>query len=376
MKILLTGGGSGGHFYPLIAVAEELNRITHEEKLVTPELFFMSDAPYDQKALFDNDIVFKKVPAGKLRRYVSIQNFFDIFKTIWGTIHAFFTVFAIYPDVIFSKGGYGSFPATLAARILRIPLIIHESDSVPGRANAWAGKFATRIAVSFSNAVQYFPLKKTAWTGNPVRNEVKTLLREGVHQLLHFDAKVPTLLVLGGSQGAQLLNNTLLDVLNELVREFQVIHQTGPNNFKEVSNVSSVALQDNQFKNRYRPFSYLDTETLKMAAGAADIILSRAGAGAISEIAIWGKPSIIVPITDSNGDHQRKNAIEYEKSGACVVIEEGNLKPHILFADLKRLIEDKSLLQKMSAGAQQFAKPDAAEKVARGIIAIALKHEN
>ena len=374
MKILLTGGGTGGHFYPLIAVAEEINRIAREKNLLKPELYFLSDREYDPKALFNNDITFKKVPAGKLRRYFSIQNFFDIFKTIAGTVKAIFTVFWMYPDVIFSKGGYGSFPAVVAARILRIPLFIHESDSVPGRANKQAGKFARKIAVSYPEAAPFFPIDKVAWTGNPVRKGIQTPLNEGAHQLLQFDRTIPTILVLGGSLGAEFINNAILDSLKDLVSNYQVIHQAGRNNIAVVSGVSQEILKGNQNANRYKVFDYLDDDSLRAAAGAADLILSRAGS-AIFEIALWGKPSIIIPITDTNGDHQRKNAVAYEKAGACLVIEEANLKPHILLSEIGRILGDKALVAQMSENARTFAKPDAAEKIARAILSIALKHE-
>ena len=373
MKILLTGGGSGGHFYPLIAVAEELNRITAQEKLVKPELHFLSDSSYDEKMLFDNDISFTKVSAGKLRRYFSIKNIFDSFKTLWGAIKAVFAVFFIYPDVIFSKGGYASFPAVLASRILRIPLVIHESDTVPGRANQWAGKFAKRIAVSYPEASEFFPKDRVAWTGQPIRNEIKETA-QGAHRLLAFDKNIPTILILGGSQGAAPINDAVLDILSELVKEFQVIHQTGANNLQTVTGMSRVILEESPSAMRYRPFDYLKGESLKMAAGAADIVVSRAGS-AIFEIAFWGKPSVIIPISDSNGDHQRKNAIAYAKSGACLVIEEANLKPHILLSELRRLASDSSLKTRMSESARAFAKPDAAEKIARAILSLALRHE-
>ncbi len=133
MKILFTGGGTGGHFYPIIAIAEEIKRICIEQKIVAPELYFMSDKPYNKRVLSDNNIKFVPTTAGKIRRYFSLMNFLDFFKIIFGSIKAIFTVFSIYPDVIFGKGGYASFPGLLAARVLRIPVVIHESDSHPGR---------------------------------------------------------------------------------------------------------------------------------------------------------------------------------------------------------------------------------------------------
>ncbi len=375
MKIVLTGGGSGGHFYPLIAVAEEINKIVDEQKILKPDIYFLSDKPYDQKALFDNDIVFKKVTAGKLRQYFSIRNIFDPIKTGWGVIRALFTVFWIYPDVVFSKGGYASFPAVIAARMLRIPVVIHESDSVPGRANRWAGKFAKRIAVSYQEAATYFTGKNVALTGNPVRASLRSPSVAGAHELLRFDRTIPTILALGGSQGAEKINNAILDSLSELTKEYQIIHQAGSANLADVQSVSSTILRENEFSSRYRVFDFLHDDALRAAVAASDLIISRAGAGALSEIALWAKPSIIIPITSSNGDHQRKNALAYAKNGACIVIEEENLKPHILISEIRNILGNQELQKQMAGRARATAQPDAAEKIARTIISIALKHE-
>ncbi|KKS23382.1 MAG: UDP diphospho-muramoyl pentapeptide beta-N acetylglucosaminyl transferase [Candidatus Jorgensenbacteria bacterium GW2011_GWF2_41_8] len=157
MKIVLAGGGTGGHFYPIVAVVEKLNKIAQEKKILELKLYYFSDSPYDQTALFDNDIEFEEINSGKMRTYFSIKNFFDVFKTFFGFWGTLLKIFSIYPDVIFAKGGYLSFPVVLAARVLRIPLIIHESDSVPGRVNLFAGRFARRVAVSFAEAAQFFP---------------------------------------------------------------------------------------------------------------------------------------------------------------------------------------------------------------------------
>ena len=164
MKILLTGGGTGGHFYPIIAIAAELNEIAKENRLVRPDFFYMSTDPYNEGLLFENNITFVEISSGKIRRHLSpiniFLNFIDLFRIGWGSIIALWKVFIIYPDVVFGKGGYSSFPALFAARILRIPVVIHESDSIPGIVNKWAGKFAERIAVSYPEAAEYFKKAK------------------------------------------------------------------------------------------------------------------------------------------------------------------------------------------------------------------------
>ena len=150
MKILFTGGGTGGHFYPIIAIVEALYEEAVEKKVLTPKLYYMAPTKYSARELFDHDIEFIYVPAGKIRKYFSLLNFTDVFKTIWGVISAIIKMYKIYPDIVFGKGGYASFPPLFAARLLNIPIIIHESDSAPGRVNAWAAKFAKKIAISYS----------------------------------------------------------------------------------------------------------------------------------------------------------------------------------------------------------------------------------
>ena len=375
MKILLTGGGSGGHFYPLIAVAEEINTFVKREKLLPVELFYMSDAPHDPDMLVENNIQFIKISAGKARRYFSLLNFFDIFKTLAGIISAFIKVFQIFPDVIFSKGAYTSFPVLVAARFFGIPVIIHESDSVPGRTNAWAGKFAKRIAVSYPEAAKFFDAKKVAVTGNPVRKNI-TLAQtpQTAREFFHLKSDIPVILVLGGSLGAKIINENVVSILPDLVEQYYVIHQIGKNNMEETIALANTVLGDNPNKDHYRPFDYLDNLNMSMAAGVASLVITRAGS-TIFEIANWGIPSIVIPITNSNGDHQRQNAYYYARFGGATVIEEINLSPHILLAEVQRILTDQATVQKMSAGAKSFIKTDAAQLIAKEILTIGLQHE-
>ncbi|MEK7090058.1 MAG: glycosyltransferase, partial [Patescibacteria group bacterium] len=227
MRIVLTGGGTAGHFYPLIAIAESLRTIAEKEKLLQPEIFYISVSPYDKKALFENNITWKHVFSGKLRQYLSVLNIIDIPLLAIGFMQALFKLFRIYPDVVISKGGYASVPVVFAARVLKIPLIIHESDAVPGRSNVWAAKFARRVAVSWDEAAKFFPSDKTAVTGQPVRKALLNPITEGAHEYLKLEEHVPVILVLGGSQGAELINNVILDSLSELTEKYQIIHQTG-----------------------------------------------------------------------------------------------------------------------------------------------------
>ena len=378
MRILFTGGGTGGHFYPIISIAEQVKSLAKENRLLEVELFFMSPTPYNLGVLYEAGITYKKNSAGKLRRSASwriiFPNFFDFFKTLWGVLVSIIEVYRLYPDVVFGKGGYASFPALLAARILFIPVVIHESDTIPGKVNLWAGKFATRVAVSYKEAAAYFPAGSVAYTGLPVRNEIAHPITDGAREFLGLEENIPVVLVLGGSQGAQRINDTVLEGLKGLVEKYAIIHQVGPNNIVEVKSTADAVLNSSSHKNRYKPFDYLNPLALRMAAGIASVVVSRAGS-TIFEIASWGVPSIIIPINERVGHDQHSNAFAYARSGACEVIEEDNLTPNILASEIERLVTNESEREKMKVAAKVFYKPDAAKLVAEEILKIALEHE-
>lgn len=378
MKIMFTGGGTGGHFYPIIAVAEEVNRLIDEEKIVGAKLYYMSDSPYDKVALFENGISFESVPAGKSRLYSSVKNITDSFKIATGCLVALMKMFFIYPDVVFSKGGYASFPALFAARMLLIPVIIHDSDSIPGRVTLWSSKFANKIAISYDDAARYFPenvQSKIALTGQPIRKELLKTEPEGAFEYLRLDPSIPTIFILGGSQGAQNINNVILDTLPSLLEQYQIIHQVGSALVKDIeSRLPTVLEKAEKYKERYTYFGTLSPLAMKMAAGASTIIISRAGSS-IFEIANWGIPSIIVPIPETISRDQHKNAFAYARASACVVIEESNFTPNIILTEIQKLVQNKDLREKMVKHAQTFAKRDASTKIARAILDIALSHE-
>jgi UDP-N-acetylglucosamine--N-acetylmuramyl-(pentapeptide) pyrophosphoryl-undecaprenol N-acetylglucosamine transferase len=378
MTIAFTGGATGGHFYPLIAIAEALQDIVREERLIEPKLYYLAPNPFDEKALFENNIVYLYEPAGKLRRYASWRNFTDWFVTFFGVIKAVLSLFQIYPDVLVSKGGYASVPTVIAARLLRIPIIIHESDAKPGRSNLFAAPFAKKIAVAFDSAAQYFPKKvqdKIARTGIPIRKALMRIEPEGARQYLGLEANLPTVLILGGSLGSVRINDVVISALPELVALANVIHQTGAGNAKAVESLGKVVLDKNPHEDRYHPFGYLDQVSMQRAAGVADVIVSRAGATAIAEIGLWHKPAILIPIPESVSHDQRSNAYAFADTGAAIVIEETNLTPHLFSAEIKRILDDKALAARMSAAAKDFTDKDAARILAREVLDLALVHE-
>ena len=378
MTIVFTGGGTGGHFYPLIAISEALKDLVREERVLEPKLYFLAPNSFDPRALFDNSIIFVQIPAGKMRRYFSFANITGLITTFFGTLSALVTLFRIYPDVVISKGGYGSVPTVLAARILRIPLIIHESDAKPGRATLMAAGYASKIAISFDSTAAFFPKKfqkKIARTGIPIRKALMRVEAEGARQYLGLEKDVPTVLILGGSQGSVRINDAIVSALPDLVSFANVIHQTGENNFNEVKGVAEVTLAGNPHADRYHPFDYLSEVSLQRAAGAADVVVSRAGATSIAEIALWKKPAVLIPIPEAVSHDQRTNAYAYAGTGAADVIEEENLTPHVIASETKRIATNPELAKQMGAAAAGWTDKDAARVLANAALAIALSHE-
>ena len=378
MKVVITGGGSGGHFYPLIAVADKVFEVAQDRKMLTPEVHYLADDPYNETLLLRKGIQFHKIQAGKMRRYFSWRNVTDIFKSIAGVFTTIFLLFRLYPDIIFTNGSYVSMPVLFAGRLLRIPVVIHTSDTVPGRALKYAGKFAQKISIAFPDAADHYREKdqdKIALLGNPIREEIKRPLSNGAHEFLELSRDIPTILVLGGSQGAQAMNDVLVDTLPKLLLEYNVIHQCGKNNYESLQGHSDVVLFDHPFKSRYKLYPYLDDLAMRMSVGASSLAIIRAGAGTISEVANWKLPSITIPIPGDISHDQESNAFAYARSGASTVIKQGNLSASILYSEIQRIMQDQQLWEQMSQSAEEFSRPDSSRKIAEEILNIVQEHD-
>ena len=280
-------------------------------------------------------------------------------------------IFLVMPDVIFSKGGYGAVPGIIGAILFRIPLIIHESDSIPGTVNTFAGHFATRIGIAFPAAATFFPKEKTALVGIPIRKRIFGGNKEQAKENLSIFSDVPVIGIMGSSQGSQRINETVLGILKELTDEFEILHQTGEKNFEEVKGEGFVTIEFGH-KERYHPIGFLDEQHMREFYAASDLIISRASASSIFEIAAWVKPAILIPLSTAAQEHQLKNAYDYASIGAAEIIEEGNLTPHILLGEIKGLIQNKERMHRMSEAAQRFSRIDAAEIIAREILRLGL----
>lgn len=368
MRIGFVGGGTGGHFYPLVAVAHKLKQSNAD-----PELFYFGPSPYDKDALAALDITYVSCPAGKLRRYFSIQNFIDIFRNFFGIFVAVWKLYVIYPDVIFSKGGYTSVPILVAAKFLRIPVVIHESDAIPGRANKVATKYARYIAISYDDAAQFFPPEKTALVGIPLRPEIITEVTDP-HTTLGIPNDKPLIYITGGSTGAERINNLVLQSLSTLLPHYRIFHQTGPANVEEIKLAAQTLLKDTPLLDSYYLTGSVPAPTVAALMSAATLIISRAGSTTLFEIAHHGKPSIVIPIPEDISRDQRTNAYAYARSGAATVIEEDNLTVNLLTQEINTIINDQAKYAKMAQAAKGMALPGAAKKIADILLSIGIEH--
>jgi len=378
VRIVLTGGGSGGHIYPLFAVAEEL-RAQAPTQGIDLELIYMGpDDPWSA-SLGELGIPRRIIAGPKLRRgYGALQNVLDIPKFFIALVQAWWKLFILMPDAVFSKGGPGALPVIMLAWFYRIPIMIHESDAEPGLTNLISSRFAQNIAVSFESAVSYFNPRITMATGNPIRRILRQppIAPPVAKRELGFAEDRPLLVVLGGSQGSASINEFVAVNLEELLQHVQILHQTGTVHFMEIQKLTHAVLMTseagNPDRNRYVPLAFFDKE-MPLALSAADVVLSRAGSSAVSEIASFGKPAILVPHAAGGNGHQRANAYALAKTGAAIVMEEANFRPGIFLGELMTLLGDSQKLSSMSAAALAFVRPDAAERIAKSLLDLAQK---
>ncbi|MCL5016183.1 MAG: UDP-N-acetylglucosamine--N-acetylmuramyl-(pentapeptide) pyrophosphoryl-undecaprenol N-acetylglucosamine transferase [Patescibacteria group bacterium] len=378
IKILLTGGGSGGHVYPLIAVSQALKTLA-AEKGVSLELGYVGSYGGYRAVLENNDIRVYKILSSKLRRYFSLSNLIEFPKFVLGFVQALGRISTFAPDVVFSKGGPGALPVVLAASFLKIPIVIHESDSIPGLTSAITARFAEKVAVSFASSEKYFP-GKTVLTGNPIRKEllqaVEGKTTEECKKLLGLSSSLPLILFIGGSQGAVGINNLVLNNIEKLTKKYQVLHQTGKANYDEVSEKLSSKIETNgALKDRYKPVPYFD-EDMPIALCGADLIVSRAGAGSVFEIASFGKPSILISFSRLVQNHQLSNAKEYEESGATLVMEKKELDSDGFISAIDGIMSDSGKREKMSEAALHFLKPNADIEIAKLIYSLLLPRKD
>lgn len=325
LRLCLTGGGTAGHVTPHFALMPEIRRRGWQ-------VFYVGSAGLERSLVEAEGIEFSAIATGKLRRYFSLKNFVDVFKVAIGCIQALFILLKKHPDAVFSKGGFVAVPVAVAAWALRIPVVSHESDLTPGLANRLIAPFAHRIVYTFPDTSKY--LKPDAVrVGTPVRAELFKGDRAKGLALCGFDLgeKIPTFLFMGGSQGAQRVNEALRDLLPELVQRARVIHLSGKG--KALDFVHP----------RYKGFEFVSAE-LKDLLAAADFVVGRAGANSIFEVLALAKPMLLIPLEIGSRGDQVVNAESFRKNGWALVLRETGLNAQTLGAALRELVSKGSEL--------------------------------
>lgn len=324
-KIVLTGGGSAGHVTPNIALIPALKKAGYE-------IFYIgSYEGIEKKLIADYNIPYFGIATGKLRRYFDPKNFTDPFRVMKGFAESITLLKKIKPDIIFSKGGFVSVPVVRAARALKIPYIVHESDITPGLANKLSMNGASKICCNFPETMRHLPADKAILTGTPIREELGMGDAKAGKELCGFTDDKPILMVIGGSLGAQSVNETVRFALPRLLPEFNVVHICG----KEKMDNLKLSVPG------YKQFEYVKNE-LKDLFAMADIVVSRAGANSICELLALKKPNILIPLStrSSRGD-QMLNARSFEQQGFSLVIDNDELDEDILVETIQDLYENR-----------------------------------
>jgi len=357
--IVFTGGGTGGHIYPGLAVIDEFRLIND-----SPIAWIGNSRGMDRSIVEAHGLRFYGIPSGKLRRYASFRNFLDLFLVFAGFVSSFFLLLRLRPALVFSKGGFVSVPPCFAAKLLRIPVITHECDFSPGLATRLNARSAKRVFVSYEDTRQAFPepmRAKVTVTGNPVRSAFYHASAERGRAFLGCaDASIPIVFAQGGSLGARQINDLIAQSLDRLCPSCFVVHQTGAQNADQAAKPSDPALGA-----RYKSYPFIKAEMPDVVA-AADIVVARAGANTVWECAAAGKPMVLVPLEkgSSRGD-QVENARFCVAHGAAVMLSGEDATPDRLVETVTSLLADRDRYRAMCAAAAALGAQRPAALVAR-----------
>lgn len=371
INILVSGGGTGGHIYPALAVATLLAK-EYEANI----LYLGSNDGLENEIIPAAGFRFETIKAGKLRRYVSWQTLTGVARVPVGMAQAVSIVRKFRPAVAFTSGGYVAVPAGLAARLNGVPLLMHQQDVPPNLSNKLLAPLASRISVAFADSLRYFPRRKTLQLGNPVRQEIldaRAITPQQARRQLGFMAEIPLVLVTGGSQGARHLNQVTDQALPQLLQHCQVLQISGKQLYEETRVLAEESMQglDENVKQRYRLVPYLNEE-MPAALQAAALVVCRSGAATLSELAALSKPSILVPLPPAIGSSpQEANAAMFERQQAALVIRDMDVKPDLLVDRVISVLSSDTQQEAMAEAARTFAMPEATRAIAATILKMA-----
>ena len=356
MRVVLTGGGTGGHIYPALSVARCLEG---------HDLLYVGTADGPEATIVPRaGLTFQSVPSRKLSRKPGPGAVTALAVSAWGVLRAMSLLRAWKPDVVLGTGGYASAGIMFAAAVLRIPTVVHEANVAPGRVNRLLARLCNRVALTYAASARYFPAGKTVVTGLPVRPELALADPSSAYRECGLDPKVPTLVVSGGSGGAQTLNRAVLEALPGLaVLGIQVVHQTGKKHYEETVAAAG------KLPAFYRPVPYV--EDMPALLAAATLIVCRAGSSTLAEVTAVGLPAVAVPYPFAVADHQTSNAQALAEAGAAVLVKDADLNGERLVREVSALLSDPVRLAAMRAASRAQGQPDAAHRVAELLLATA-----
>ncbi len=366
MRVVIAGGGTGGHLYPGLALAEEILRRDPDAEVI----FMGSERGIEARVVPREGYRIKFIPTEGFVGRSLFRKFRSIVSFIKGLRLSYRYLDDIRPDIVVGSGGYVSVAPVMAAWLLSIPSVIMEQNSVPGRANRFLSNFVRAVCVTYTESMRYFPSDKVHLTGNPVRERVLYGNSEAACRIFSLKRGVFTVLVFGGSSGASAINRAMVDALQYLIDlrgQIQFLHQTGERDYELV-------------KKAYRSYDYMGTVTpyiyqMPEAYAVADLVVSRSGATTISEICAVGKPAILIPYPHAAGDHQEMNARKLESLGAAVMIRNSELTGKRLSEEIRRLFERPDLRERMRSSAMGFGRTDAVKKIADIMSALSARDE-
>jgi UDP-N-acetylglucosamine--N-acetylmuramyl-(pentapeptide) pyrophosphoryl-undecaprenol N-acetylglucosamine transferase len=369
LRLAVTGGGTGGHVLPALAAVDELRRRSSLADLI----WIGSREGVERGAAEEAGIRFIAIPTGKLRRYLSLRNLTDAARVPFGVLSARRALTAFRPNVILSTGGFVSVPAVVAARGIA-PVLTHEQTAVLGLANRINARFADVLAVSHP-ATEQLALRlhrRVVVTGNPVRTSLTAGDRSRGLRALGFNDGIPVIYVTGGARGASPINQRIAALLPRILDRVQIVHQTGP--LSANPDAASLTRRRDSLpdavRHRYKVVEFVGDELADVYA-AADLVIGRAGAGTIAELAFVGLPAILIPLPGARGDEQTVNARVLGDAGAAIVIKQPSATPERLQTEILALLDDPERRERMAEAARTLARPDAAARLADELLALA-----
>jgi UDP-N-acetylglucosamine--N-acetylmuramyl-(pentapeptide) pyrophosphoryl-undecaprenol N-acetylglucosamine transferase len=369
LRLAITGGGTGGHVLPALAVVDELR----QRGALADLIWIGSSEGVESQAADEAGIRFLAIPTGKLRRYLSLRNVTDAARIPLGVLAARRALAAFRPDVVLSTGGFVSVPAVVAARGIA-PVLTHEQTAIVGLANRINARFADVLAVSHSQTESLAARLhgRVVVTGNPIRTGLTAGDRSRGLQRLGFEAALPVVYVTGGARGASPINQRIAALLPGILEQAQIVHQTGPLSANaDASNLSELKeTLPEAVRHRYYVVEFLGEELPDIYA-VAHLVVGRAGAGTIAELAYVGLPAILVPLPGARGDEQAVNARVLGDIGAAVVIAQQNATPERLQTEILALLEDPDRRARMATAARTIARPDAAARLTEELLSLA-----